>query len=479
MANCAQCGRKLPALAFGKKICEWCVRHEAAQRGEEPEDAVQPVMPVPWAAGSGSSAMMVTQALLLLNVGVFVVMAVQGIGLDPPTQALVDRGANYAPLTLGGQPWRLVTALFLHGGFLHIAFNMWCLWDLGGLCESLYGHVTFAAVYLTSGIGSSLASVWWHPAIPSVGASGAVFGIVGALIASYYLGEFTMPRFAIQGHLRSLLVFVAYNVAIGQVVGRVDNAAHIGGLITGLILGALIALFAPQQDFFRRAAVILFVALLVFGCGAWLRQTRSYLIHARRGGELLEENRASEAIPELEAAIRTHPDYVPAHFALANAYFNLKKYDLAEAELKRVLASHPEDEAAAYELGIVFLKQKNIQAAKEVFTQLLQRNGNDGYAHLGLGMTLAAEQNHSRAVDEYKRAAQLEPDLESVYYRLGLSQMQLKNYDEAIAAFRQQRDAQGDDYDTEAALALAYSAKGLQEEAKAASQKAEQLKPKQ
>ena len=111
--------------------------------------------------------MMVTQALLLLNVGVFVIMAVQGIALDPPTRALIDRGANYAPLTLGDQPWRLVTALFLHGGFWHIAFNMWCLWDLGSICESLYGHVTFAAVYLISGIGSSLASVWWHPRSPA------------------------------------------------------------------------------------------------------------------------------------------------------------------------------------------------------------------------------------------------------------------------------------------------------------------------
>jgi membrane associated rhomboid family serine protease/Tfp pilus assembly protein PilF len=478
MANCAQCGRQLPALTFGKKICEWCVRHEAAQRGEEPEDAIQPVMPVPWAAG-GTSAMMVTQALLLLNVGVFVVMAVQGIALDPPTRALIDRGANYAPLTLGDQPWRLVTALFLHRGFWHIAFNMWCLWDLGAICESLYGHVTFAAVYLISGIGSSLASVWWHPSIPSVGASGAVFGIVGALIASYYLGEFTMPRFALRRQLRSLLVFVAYNVVIGQVVGHVDNAAHIGGLVTGLVFGALIAVLAPQEDFFRRAAVVLFVALVVLGSGAWLRQSRSYLIHLRRGAQLLEENKASEAIAELQASIRQRPDYAPAHFALAHAYFNLKQYDLAAAELKNVLAVHPDDVSAGYELGIVSLNEHNTQAAKEIFQQLLQRNSRDGYAHLGLGMAFAAEQNHAAAVDEYKRAAQFEPDLESVYYRMGLSLMQLKNYDEAIAAFRQQRESQGDDYETEAALAQAYSVKGMQEEFKAASQKAEELKPKQ
>jgi membrane associated rhomboid family serine protease/Tfp pilus assembly protein PilF len=477
MANCAQCGRKLPALSF-RRTCEWCVRHEAAQRGEEPEDTIQPVMSVPWAAG-GSSSMMVTQALLLLNVGVFVVMAVQGIALDPSTRALIDRGANYAPLTLGEQPWRLVSALFLHHGFLHIAFNMWCLWDLGGICESLYGHVTFAAVYLISGVGSSLASVWWHPAIPSVGASGAVFGIVGALIASYYLGEFTMPRFALRGQLRSLLVFVAYNVVIGQVIGHVDNAAHIGGLLTGLVFGALIAVAAPQDDFFRRTAVIIAVALVVFGCSAWLRQSRSYLIHAKRGEELLDQNKTSEAIAELQASVRQRPDYAPTHFALAHAYFDLKQYDLAAVELKNILAIDPRNTSAEYELGIVSLRQQNTQAAKKIFTGLLQQVSNDGYAHLGLGMAFAAEQNHAAAVDEYKRAARFEPDLESVYYRMGLSLMQLKNYDDAIAAFRQQREAQGDDYETEAALAQAYTAKGMPELAKAASQKAEQLKPKQ
>jgi membrane associated rhomboid family serine protease/Tfp pilus assembly protein PilF len=478
MANCAQCGRQLPALTFGKKICEWCVRHEAAQRGEEPEDAIQPVMPVPWAAG-GTSAMMVTQALLLLNVGVFVVMAFSGSAMDFSTRQLVASGANYAPMTLGGEPWRLVTSMFLHGGIFHIFFNMWCLWDLGGLCESLYGHVTFAAVYLISGIAASLTSVWWHPTTPSVGASGAIFGIVGALIASYYLGEFSMPRFAVAGRLRSVLVFAGYSLIFGAMWGRTDNAAHVGGLITGLIFGALIAVLAPQEDFFRRAAVVLFVALVVLGSGAWLRQSRSYLIHLRRGAQLLEENKASEAIAELRASIRQRPDYPPAHFALAHAYFNLKQFDLAAAELKNVLAVHPDDVSAGYELGIVSLNEHNTQAAKEIFQQLLQRNSHDGYAHLGLGMAFAAEQNHAAAVDEYKRAAQFEPDLESVYYRMGLSLMQLKNYDEAIAAFRQQRETQGDDYDTEVALAEAYSAKGMTDLAKDASQKAEQLKPKQ
>lgn len=423
--------------------------------------------------------MMVTQALVGLNVLVFVIMAVQGIALDPPTQALVDRGANYAPLTLGGQPWRLVTALFLHGGFLHILFNMWCLWDLGGLCESLYGHVTFALVYLISGVGSSLASVWWHPAIPSVGASGAVFGIVGALIASYYLGEFTMPRFAIRGHLRSLLIFVAYSALFGQFFGRVDNAAHIGGFVTGLLFGALIARVAPESGGMRRAGVIALVALIVAGCGGWLYQSRSYLMHASRAVDLLDENKTDEAIAELQAVVRQRPNYLPAHAELAHAYFNQKKYDLAEGELQRILALRPRSEEARYELGMVYVNTQRFPAANDLFMQMVKSDDQDGYAHFGLAMALAGGQNYAEAIEEYKRAAQLEPDLTTVYYRLGLAQMQVRNYDEAIAAFVQQQKIRGEDIDTETALAEAYRAKGMLAEADAAQKLAEGLKGKQ
>lgn len=475
MANCAQCGRKLPPFSL-RKICEWCVRHEAAQRGEEPEDAIQPVMPAPWVAGA-SSAMMVTQGFFGINLAVFAGMALSGIAMDPTPRQLIDWGANYGPLTLGGQEWRLLTSMFLHGGLFHIFFNMWCLWDLGALCESLYGHTTFAAVYLISGIGASLASVWWHPAVPSVGASGAIFGIVGALIASYYLGEFSMPRFAVKGHLRSVLVFAGYALIFGAMSGRTDNAAHIGGLITGLVFGALIARVAPEREPFRRGAMILLVGLIVFGSGAWLYWSRSYLVHASRGEELLDENKTDEAIAEMQRSIQQRPDYLPAHFALAHAYFEKQQFAEAEAELKHVLELQPAYEPARYELGMALLNRKKTQEAKSAFAQCITLDPGDG--HYGMGMALAEEGNDQAAVEEYQQALQLDPDASAIDYRLGVSQARLKNYDEAIAAFRKQQEHSGDDYDTELALANAYRAKGMQAEADTALQKAEKLKPSQ
>jgi membrane associated rhomboid family serine protease/Tfp pilus assembly protein PilF len=477
MANCVQCGRKLPPLFFGKKICEWCVRHEAAKRGEEPEDAVQPVMPTPWAS-TRTSPRMVTQALFGINLAVFVAMALSGIALDPTSRQLIPWGANYGPLTLGGQPWRLLTSMFVHGGLMHILFNLWCLWDLGALCESLYGHATFAAVYLISGIAGSLASVWWHPAVPSVGASGAIFGIVGALIASYSLGELSLPRFAVAGQLRSVLLFAGYNLLFGAVSGRTDNAAHIGGLVAGLIFGAGIARLAPGRELFPRAAVILVVALLVFAWGGWLDRTRSSQIHANRGVELLDDGKIDQAIRELQRAARERPDSIPIHFALAHAYFSQRQFGLAEDQLKRILALQPGSQPAQYELGIVYLNQGRTGPAKDLFTQILSGNQNALDARVGLGMALADEGNHVAAAEEFKRAAQLGPDDADIYYHLGLSQLHLKSYDEAIAALlKSQQISGGDDSETETALAEAYRAKGMQPEAETAMQKAEKLKP--
>jgi tetratricopeptide (TPR) repeat protein len=243
-----------------------------------------------------------------------------------------------------------------------------------------------------------------------------------------------------------------------------------------LLLGALIARFAQGREVFPRIAVLVLVGLLVLGSGAWLHRSRSYIIHAARGGDLLETNKTAQAIAELNTAIRQHPDYVPAHFALAHAYFNQGQYDRAEHELLQVLKLDPSHNAARYELGIVYLNQKRTPEAKEQFQRVLSSDTNDGYAHLGLAMALAAEQNDAAAIEEYRRAAELQPDLDSVYYRMGVSQVKLKNYDAAIRAFRDQLAKVGEDADTEEALAEAYRSTGMAKEAEEAAQKVEQLK---
>lgn len=462
---------------FGRKICQWCVQHERAQRGEV-DDVKQRVMPAPWVRSQ--SGITLTQVIFGANVAVFLAMALASRRvIDFPGQTMEHFGANIGPYTLSGDWWRLVTYMFLHGGLMHIAFNMWCLWDLGTLCESLYGRWTFAAVYIITGIAAGVASIAWNPGVFSVGASGAIFGLAGALIASFYLGEFSLPSVAIKGTLRSLVFFVGFNVLFGSMFPGIDNAAHFGGLVSGLVLGALIARIAPQHDNPAwRAGVLGVVALAVAGAAFGVQQWRGAPFRIGRALESLSESNPDRAITELRAEVRHRPNSAQAHFALGQAYFNLGNYPLAEPEFKRVIELQPQDPGARFDLGMVYLSEKRMDDAKAMFTQMLAQNANDADAHYGLGLALADEGKYQAAIEELKTALRLGPQASGVYYELGRCYAKLGMHDDAIAAYLNEKK-NGDDPDVEAALADAYQAKGMMQEAEEARTKAAQLKSSQ
>ena len=474
MANCIRCGRQMPALSFGKKICQWCVQHEAAQHGELGEDAKQPVMTAPWVRRESSITL--TQVIFGANVMVFIAMVLaSGPSLDFTGQVLVHFGANFGPFTLSGQWWRLLTYMFLHGSLMHIGFNMWCLWDLGALCESLYGRWTFAAIYFITGIAAGLASVAWNPQVLSVGASGAIFGLAGALIASFYLGEFSLPRVAISGTLRSLLFFVGFNVVFGTLVPGIDNGAHGGGLVSGLIVGALIARLAPEHDRpLRRVSVLLFMVLIVGGSAVGIQRWRGSGI--RFGSAMDSQRNIDRMIGELQKNAQQNPQDASAHYALAHAYFSKGQISEGESELKRVLDLQPQNAKARMDLGAAYLSQEQPKEAQEEFAKLTAQEPNNANAHVGLGMALADQNNHEAAINEYKTALRLDSQTRDVYYRMGVSQGQLKQYDDAIASYLKERERSGDDAELETSLADAYQAKGMAQQADAARNKAAELK---
>src|SRR5208283_3673415 len=257
------------------------------------------------------------------------------------------------------------------------------------------------AVYLISGLAASLTSLIWDPVILSVGASGAIFGIAGALIASFYLGEFSLPRAAISGMLRSVATFVAYNLFFGAVVAGIDNAAHVGGLLMGLLLGALIAKVAPgQDDFLRRIAVLLVGALVVVGGAMWLQRGHAYLFHGQNGVGLLGQGKTDEGIAELQKSVRLRPDFAPAHAALAQAYVAKRDFGNAMSEMRRVIALNPRSEGAYYELGLIYLKQKQPAKAQDIFAQLLKLDPNSADGHNGLADALADQHRNLEALEE-------------------------------------------------------------------------------
>ena len=409
MANCSLCGRKLPPFTFGKKICQWCEHHQAAQRGEIPDDAPQPIMPAPWVQRQSSVSL--TKILFGINVIVFIGMLLAGISImDPTGEQLAHWGADFGPYTLTGEPWRLLTSVFVHIGIIHIAFNMWCLWSLGALCESLFGSWTFGAVYLISGVAASVTSVAWRPLGLSAGASGAIFGIAGAAIASYYLGEFSVPRIAISGQLRSLVMFAGYNLFFGAISGHTDNAAHIGGLVSGLILGALIARVAPSQnDTARRLAVLALVSASVLAAFVGLEYWRGYPLLVERAGDFLAEKHPDRAIPLLRGAILLKPDAVPAHLALGASLAAQQNHDAALREFATVAQVAPSTSGLNYEMGLSYSALKRYDEAIAAFQKELALTGEDAEVEATLSDAYQAKGMTQQAVAAKQKAEQLKP----------------------------------------------------------------------
>lgn len=194
-----------------------------------------------------------TPALVAINAVVFVVMVVAGVdALSPNGLELLDWGANYGPWTTEGEWWRLLTCTFVHAGILHVAFNMFVLADVGRRVERMVGSRGFLVMYLVSGVLGSLASIAVHPAVTSVGASGAVFGVLGCLLGLLVLQRGTIPQGALNPIARDAAVFVGYNVVFGLNREGIDMAAHFGGLAAGFLCGMSLAHPLRREAISRR-----------------------------------------------------------------------------------------------------------------------------------------------------------------------------------------------------------------------------------
>jgi len=200
----------------------------------------------------------VTFALIGLNVIAFAFTLLSKAdpqsGLD---QITADYGMWPIGVALGDQYYRLATAMFLHAGLAHIAVNMLALWVIGPQLESLFGHVRYTVLYLVAGLGGSVASFWFSsPNVVGVGASGAIFGLMGAYVV---VGK------ALRADISQVVGLIALNVVIGFVGGNIDWRAHFGGLVTGAIVAAIFS-FAPknQRVLVQVAGVVLVVSALVF-----------------------------------------------------------------------------------------------------------------------------------------------------------------------------------------------------------------------
>jgi len=182
----------------------------------------------------------ITAIIMDLNILIFLVMVFSGLGfMSFKSDDLLVWGANFKPLTTNGEWWRLLTSTFLHGGFIHLFANMYGLLFVGIFLEPRLGRTWYAIIYVTTGIIASIASLYLHDATVSIGASGAIFGLYGVFLALLLTNIF--PKDFSKTFLSSTLIFIGYNLIMGFAGSGIDNAAHIGGMVSGFILGLILS----------------------------------------------------------------------------------------------------------------------------------------------------------------------------------------------------------------------------------------------
>ncbi|MGO8933657.1 MAG: rhomboid family intramembrane serine protease [Terracidiphilus sp.] len=254
-------------------------------------------VPPPRRRRSAWAAAPATHVLLGINCAVFVAMVARGASIWMPTlDQIMQWGADRPDnVLLYGQWWRIVTAMFVHVGILHIATNMWCLWNLGLLAEPLMGSFGLFAAYILTGAAGNLLSTFWNWMRPihdasgtpyfqaSAGASGAVFGIAGALIILLKSKVLPVPPEEVRKLRKSVIYFAVFNLAILYCVNfakgftgvEVDNSAHVGGLLCGLLMAAPMVprIGSPRKDFqFKLRLSVAMVVLLLVLFGFFLAQ---------------------------------------------------------------------------------------------------------------------------------------------------------------------------------------------------------------
>jgi len=335
MPQCLKCGAELQVNEEGiaPVLCDRCagVATSRARRGMSTGTL--------WDYPATTLLVGINVAVLL---GMIVTGGVSGAFSGPN---LIRWGANVGPLTYSGEYWRLIMAGFVHGGFMHIAFNMWCLWSLGQLSEKLFGSWITAAVYLLTGVGGAMLSIFWNPNRFEVGASGAIFGICGAILSGVKFGHVSLSSWQKRSITSSLVFFAGFNLFLGANLPGIDNVCHIGGFVTGLIFGVPLATAnASGKKSFEWLTILLAAAVMAV-LGAKVIGVKGEPIRLQEAAiNEMQQRNYPGAIKLLEQATAENPNDERAQALLGWAYERNGEPDKAIEAYKAAVQLNPNDQ---------------------------------------------------------------------------------------------------------------------------------------
>ena len=242
-----------------------------------------------------------TQILIGLNVGMFLLTQLLDVTMGG---ALIKLGAKVNALIGLGEFWRLLTAMFLHADFMHLIFNMMALYILGRDIERFFGKGKFLAIYFISGLVGSGASYWLVENV-SVGASGAIFGLMGANLFLYKLNPLVYKR--IYGS--DLLILIGVNLVLGLIRPNIDMAGHIGGLIGGFVTASAVGLsyekiWMPKRFLYQGLTLLVLILPIVFGT---VKIQSDSNLFASGAYYYYNEGQYEKAFKVLEKGLQKHP----------------------------------------------------------------------------------------------------------------------------------------------------------------------------
>ncbi len=332
-----------------------------------------------------------TYLIVALCVLVYIAMGVlEGFEacLEPNGVALLRFGADYGPLVAGGEWYRIITSAFVHIGLVHILFNMVILWQIGNFVERLYGNLLFLVVYLGSAAAGSLMSLTANPTIISAGASGAIFGLYGALLAYMVRRHGTIPLHMVSGIRNGAIAFIAFNLMYGMQSG-IDNWCHLGGLLGGFFLGVIVAPPFESEERTRHCAIMTILGAAIIAAGSYFYlSTNPTKLNQKDIGNILTE--------------------FGIYYNYGNSSLHIKKNVNTAANYykKAIKYNNP---VAIYNLGILYRDGDGVKCdnakAFELFKQAADLGDSDAQSEFGR-LLYFKEENINEGFEWLKKASE-------------------------------------------------------------------------
>jgi membrane associated rhomboid family serine protease/Flp pilus assembly protein TadD len=366
-----------------------------------------------------------TLVILALNVAIFMLMEFAGGSKNP--EVLLNFGASYGPFIRRGEYWRLVMPMFLHIGLPHLILNTLGLFVLGRILETIYGYGRFALLYVASGMGGVFLSITLSRHV-SAGASGAIFGIAGAMLTVGYLHRAAVPRRWRRAFGGGILPLIVLNLFLGFSIPGIDNWGHVGGLFVGMLASGLIP--PPGLDWDpdstpaepSQAMVIIPMAIVVLAMSAAVEHHRASQAIAR----LIEDSRKMQAAGRIDQALqraqeaaRLAPHDDRTHEQLGSLYLRQGQTEEAIREFGEARRLNPLSVPAQRGLARAYRRKGDTERAARIFEDLLGEDANTSEGKRLLGDLYLEEKLYAEAIENYQRALELNPEDAATHNNLG------------------------------------------------------------